>query len=79
MPKVEMPEIGGKGMDKETNAWTSGDWTVGQYDIDHIIIKGPYNQHCIMCGGDFESLLGALSDAYSCGKAQGREDALHRI
>lgn len=49
--------------------WTNGDWTVEQFDIDTILITGPYTQKCVIHGGDFESILAALAAAYERGQA----------
>jgi hypothetical protein len=50
------------------NIWTNGSWTIHWINEDEIEINGPYNQHCIMCGGDFESMLSALCAAWGDGK-----------
>ena len=41
-------------------SWTNGSWTIKWIDEDYLLIKGPYNQQCKICGGDFESMLSAM-------------------
>ena len=43
--------------------WTNDSWTIQWLNKDEILITGPYDQKCKMCGGDFESLLSGLCGA----------------
>jgi len=42
-------------------------WTISWLDEDYLEISGPNDQHCIMCAGDFESMLSALCASYNEG------------
>ncbi len=51
----------------KSTKWTNESWTIKWKDEDHIEITGPHKQKCIMSCGDFESMLSAISAAYSEG------------
>jgi len=40
--------------------WTNGPWTISWKDLETVEIRGPHNQKCHICGGDFEGVLSAL-------------------
>ena len=56
------------GEGREVNKWSNGVWTIEQLDDDTVRITGPYNQVCLIHGGDFESVLSGLCAAYHNGK-----------
>ncbi len=53
--------------------WTNGTWSIEWMNEDEIIIKGPYEQKSIVCGGDFEGILSCLCDAFRSGKIRGEK------
>ena len=57
------------------SVWTNGSWTIEWENEDELKITGPYNHECILCGGDFESVLSGIAAAYSTGKQRQKKEA----
>jgi hypothetical protein len=48
--------------------FTLDQWEISWADVDYVEINGPHNQRCLICGGDFESMLSALCGAFNEGR-----------
>ncbi len=49
---------------------TLDEWEISWADVDYVEIQGPHNQMCMICGGDFESMLSALCAAFNEGRVK---------
>lgn len=52
--------------------WRNGSYEISWWSEDEVIIIDNLGNECIMLGGDFESVLLALTAAYGCGKHNGK-------
>ena len=62
---VEKPEK--QSADLESK-FTLDQWKISWANVDYVEIHGPHNQKCLICGGDFESMLSALCGAFNEGR-----------